>query len=119
MLAAAFLAAGMGMLGMGNGSVFQLVPQRFPDRVGIMTGIVGAAGGFGGFLLPSLLGYMKDRTGSFGSGFAVLACCFLAGVVALLYLKNVWRETWPAHAAERAGLISNSAIPDPAIYATE
>jgi len=119
MLAAAVLAAGMGMLGMGNGSVFQLVPQRFPDRVGIMTGIVGAAGGFGGFLLPSLLGYMKDRTGSFGSGFAVLACCFLAGVVALLYLKNVWRETWPAHAAERAGLISNSPIPDPAVYATE
>ncbi len=43
-LALAALAVGMGMLGMGNGSVFQLVPQRFPDRVGIMTGIVGAAG---------------------------------------------------------------------------
>ena len=32
-------------LGMGNGSVFQLVPQRFRQEVGIMTGIVGAAGG--------------------------------------------------------------------------
>ena len=35
---------GMGLLGMGNGSVFQLLPQRFTDQVGIMTGIVGAAG---------------------------------------------------------------------------
>src|SRR5437016_6449954 len=54
-----FLA--MGMLGMGNGSVFQLVPQRFPDRIGIMTGLVGASGGLGGFLLPSVLGAIKER----------------------------------------------------------
>ena len=52
----------------GQRIVFQLVPQRFPDSVGIMTGVVGAAGGFGGFMLPSVLGTMKDRTASFGSG---------------------------------------------------
>src|SRR5437667_451531 len=53
----------MGMLGMGNGAVFQLVPQRFAKQVGVVTGLVGAAGGFGGFLLPSLLGAIKYRTG--------------------------------------------------------
>ena len=37
------------LLGMGNGAVFQLVPQRFPERIGLVTGIVGAAGGLGGF----------------------------------------------------------------------
>src|SRR5215472_14222412 len=58
-LAVALLVLIMAMLGMGNGSVFQLVPQRFPGRVGILTGIVGAAGGLGGFLLPSLLGTFK------------------------------------------------------------
>ena len=110
------LAAGMAMLGMGNGSVFQLVPQRFPDRVGILTGIVGAAGGFGGFLLPSLLGAVKDRTGSFGIGFAILTASMMAGVVSLLYLKGVWSRTWTAHAAVRAGLTPPA--PQPAnVYA--
>src|SRR4051794_27169869 len=79
-IALAFLAAGMGLLGMGNGSVFQLVPQRFAERVGIMTGIVGAAGGLGGFLLPSVLGFLKDKTGSFGIGFTVLALAMMSGV---------------------------------------
>ena len=45
----------VGCLGMGNGAVFQLVPQRFASRMGIITGIVGAAGGLGGFFLPSIL----------------------------------------------------------------
>ena len=52
----------MGMLGMGNGAVFQLVPQGFSKHIGVITGVVGAAGGLGGFLLPSVLGAIKDRT---------------------------------------------------------
>jgi NNP family nitrate/nitrite transporter-like MFS transporter len=115
--ALSFLAVAMAMLGMGNGSVFQLVPQRFPDRVGILTGIVGAAGGFGGFLLPSILGSVKQATGSFGIGFAVLAAAAFAGIAALLYLKNVWRRTWPASAACRAGLRQTADEPAE-VYAT-
>jgi NNP family nitrate/nitrite transporter-like MFS transporter len=104
-VAVGLFAVLMAMLGLGNGSVFQLVPQRFPDRVGIITGLVGAAGGLGGFLLPSLMGLLKDRTGTFSSGFTVLACLFLSGVAALIYLRNIWRQTWPAAAAERAGVL--------------
>ena len=48
MALAAFIA-GMLALGMGNGSVFQLVPQRFRREIGVMTGLVGMAGGIGGF----------------------------------------------------------------------
>src|SRR5262249_47951001 len=44
----ALMFVAMGMLGMGNGAVFQLVPQRFPKEIGVITGIVGAAGGIGG-----------------------------------------------------------------------
>ena len=64
----ALLFAAVGLLGMGNGAVFQLVPQRFPDRMGIVTGIVGAAGGLGGFFLPSVLGATKDRPARTASG---------------------------------------------------
>jgi NNP family nitrate/nitrite transporter-like MFS transporter len=104
-LAMALLVGAMAMLGMGNGAVFQLVPQRFAGSVGIMTGLVGAAGGFGGFLLPSLLGTVKDRTGSFGIGFAVCAIAAFSGTMALLYLGRVWREKWPEASAVRAGLL--------------
>lgn len=107
--ALALLTLAMAMLGMGNGSVFQLVPQRFPDSVGIMTGVVGAAGGFGGFLLPSVLGMMKDKTGSFGVGFVIVAAAVMLGACALLYLGRVWRKTWTPQAAELAGLISGTA----------
>jgi NNP family nitrate/nitrite transporter-like MFS transporter len=117
-LVLALLAMGMGLLGMGNGSVFQLVPQRFAERVGIMTGIVGAAGGLGGFLLPSLLGFLKDKTGSFGIGFAILALAMMCGAISLLHLKNVWRETWPVGAAQRAGLIPQEIEQDARVYAT-
>ena len=62
----------MAALGMGNGAVFQLVPQRFAKEIGLMTGIVGAAGGFGGFFLPTLMGWVKQHTGSFGPAFWIL-----------------------------------------------
>jgi len=117
-IAVGLFAVLMAMLGLGNGSVFQLVPQRFPDRVGIMTGLVGAAGGLGGFMLPSLMGFLKERTGTFSSGFSVLAFTFLSGLAALLYVRGVWRQTWPTAAAERAGLLTGQAV-ETAAYATE
>ena len=61
----------MATLGTGNGSVFQLVPQRYRTEIGIVTGIVGAAGGLGGFFLPTLLGVVKDTAGTYAVGFGV------------------------------------------------
>ncbi|MDO8455030.1 MAG: MFS transporter, partial [Sulfurimonas sp.] len=49
----------MANLGMANGAVFQLVPQRFGKDIGIMTGIIGAAGGFGGSALINTFGWSK------------------------------------------------------------
>lgn len=105
--AVALLVVAMALLGMGNGSVFQLVPQRFPDRVGLLTGLVGAAGGVGGFLLPNVLGQLKDRTGSFGTGFYSCSGAVLLGFAALLYLGPVWKRQWTTDSAVRAGLIRN------------
>jgi NNP family nitrate/nitrite transporter-like MFS transporter len=59
-------------LGLGNGAVFKLVPTFFPTSTGAATGIVGAAGGLGGFFPPLVLGIVKDATGEF-----VLAFVFL------------------------------------------
>lgn len=50
------LMIGMAALGMASGAVFQLVPLRFRREVGATTGMVGAAGGLGGFFLAQILG---------------------------------------------------------------
>jgi NNP family nitrate/nitrite transporter-like MFS transporter len=96
----------MAMLGMGNGAVFQLVPQRFPDRIGILTGLVGAAGGFGGFLLPSLLGAIKDRTGQFSWGLYLCAAAFLLAAGSLLQVGTQWHLRWHPACVNRAGIFS-------------
>jgi NNP family nitrate/nitrite transporter-like MFS transporter len=63
----------MSCLGMGNGVIFQIVPQRFPQEMGTLSGVIGATGGLGGFFLPSLLGLLKGVTDTFSAGFAVYA----------------------------------------------
>jgi NNP family nitrate/nitrite transporter-like MFS transporter len=88
---AVLLFSVMGLLGMGNGAVFQLVPNRFPTEIGITTGIIGAAGGLGGFLLPNLLGSMKEMTGGFGGGFLIFALVGgFGGAAALAYASRAW-----------------------------
>lgn len=93
------LVAAMACLGMGNGAVFQLVPQRFSSEMGIATGVIGAIGGLGGFLLPTLLGGMKQATGSFGPGFAILALAAGGASILLQTLvafRSPWRRSWRA-----------------------
>ena len=105
-MAVALLVVGMALLGMGNGAVFQLVPQRFPERIGLVTGVVGAAGGLGGFLLPSLLGMVRDATGSYSAGLYGFAAAFLAGTMVLLELGIRWSQRWDVSAVQRAGVYS-------------
>jgi NNP family nitrate/nitrite transporter-like MFS transporter len=68
------------MLGLGNGAVFKLVPQHFPTEVGVVTGLVGALGGLGGFFPPIVLGILKQSTGSYTVGFLLLALFALAAL---------------------------------------
>lgn len=82
----------LGGLGVGNGSVFQLVPQQFPSRVGAITGLVGAAGGVGGFLLPFLLGGLAGATGTFAPGFA----CFAVAAAGAAWSIDRSRAAGPA-----------------------
>lgn len=68
-------------LGFGNGVVFQVVSCRFQGIMGTASGLIGAAGGLGGFLLPTSFGWLKDFSGTFSSGFLVLGC--VSGLAAL------------------------------------
>jgi MFS transporter, NNP family, nitrate/nitrite transporter len=100
------LFVAVGCLGMGNGAVFQLVPQRFSGRMGIITGVVGAAGGLGGFFLPSILGAAKDATGTYASGLIVVSVAFVAGAVMLLELGSRWTTRWQPGAIKQSGVFS-------------
>ncbi len=90
--ALAALIVGMTMLGMGNGAVFQLVPQRFGRDVGLMTGLVGMTGGVGGFYLAASLGYAKQFTGSYAFGFVVFAGLALAAWAGINAVRLRWRQ---------------------------
>ena len=90
-----FVAA-MLVLGMGNGAVFQLVPQRFRKEIGVMTGLVGMAGGVGGFYLASSLGYSKQMSGNYQIGLLIFAGLAIVAFMGLTSVKTRWRTTWGA-----------------------
>ena len=96
-----FVAAMLG-LGTGNGAVFQLVPQRFFREIGVMTGLIGMAGGVGGFILAAGLGTIKQHTGDYQLGLWLFASLGLLAWVGLNNVKRRWRTTWGASSLSSA-----------------
>ena len=92
-MALAVFVIGMLALGMGNGAVFQIVPQRFREEMGVITGLVGMAGGVGGFYLASSLGYSKQLTGSYQLGLLAFAGLCLTALLGLTWVKRRWTVT--------------------------
>lgn len=90
--AASLMVMAVAVMGFGNGVVFQVVSDRFPKQIGMASGLIGAAGGFGGFLLPSWLGLLKDVTGTYQSGFLLFA--MLALVALLSVVLTIRRSRW-------------------------
>jgi NNP family nitrate/nitrite transporter-like MFS transporter len=101
-MAACVFVLAMLSLGTGNGAVFQLVPQRFRKEIGVMTGLVGMAGGVGGFYLASSLGYAKQLTGSYQAGLVVFASLAIVALLGLTFVKKRWRTTWGSAAMTSA-----------------
>jgi NNP family nitrate/nitrite transporter-like MFS transporter len=77
-------------LGLGTGAVFKLVAHWYPGDVGAVTGVVGAAGGLGGFFPPLVMALVRSITGSYALGFVLLA---VVAVACLLVLAAVDRGT--------------------------
>ena len=101
--------------GLGNGSTFQLVPHRWKGKTGLLSGIVGAAGGIGGFYLPVIMGIAKESTGSYQMGFAtfgVLATCAFGLLVAL-------RSQWLRWAVVTMSGATHGGVRIAAVHATE
>ena len=91
----------MANLGMANGAVFQLVPQRFGKDIGIMTGIIGAAGGLGGTALIKTLGWSKGAFDGYSAGFMIFAGVVLVALMGISFVKTRWRTTWGIAAGGR------------------
>ena len=72
-VAVVLMVVAVGVMGIGNGVILQLASEWFPKQIGLASGIVGAAGGIGGFLLPLWLGTLKEVTGSYRTGLWVFA----------------------------------------------
>lgn len=97
-----FFMMAMMAMGMGNGAVFQLLPQRFQREIGTLTGLVGMAGGVGGFYLASSLGLSKQWTGDYRAGFIMYALLGACAFGILFRVKFRWRATWGAPEVARA-----------------
>lgn len=91
-----FLITATAALGMASGAVFQLVPLRFRKHVGAVTGIVGAAGGLGGFFLAWVLGQSKQMTTGFVLGFFIFTALSILSIYGIQKVKSRWRTTWGA-----------------------
>ncbi|MFC8922435.1 nitrate/nitrite transporter [Cellulosimicrobium sp. NPDC057127] len=84
-------------LGASSGATFALVAKVAPpDKVGGVTGLVGAAGGLGGFIPPLIMGAVYQLEGDYGIGFALLA---LTGLATLLFTLGPVRRGARARSA--------------------
>ncbi len=94
-----FGALGMAAaIGLGNGAVFKLVPEHFPRSVGAVTGLVGAAGGLGGFFPPLVVGLLYEASGTYAWGFVLLcvSSLFCLGISLRRHPVVLIEETVPA-----------------------
>lgn len=66
----------------GKASVFKYIANDYPGNIGVISGIVGLAGGLGGFLLPILFGALVDLTG-------VRSSCFML-LYGVVWVSLIW-----------------------------
>jgi NNP family nitrate/nitrite transporter-like MFS transporter len=104
----AFLAMAAA-LGSGSGATFALVAKvTDPARVGGVTGLVGAAGGIGGFVPPLIMGYVYGRTASYGIGLMLLSVtAALTLVLTLTVVRTTASRAAPATTPPLGGIATS------------
>jgi MFS transporter, NNP family, nitrate/nitrite transporter len=86
--------------GLGNGATFQLVPHRWRDLTGLMAGVIGAAGGVGGFYVPVVTGIARQATDRYQLGFVAFGLVAAIACVTVVGLRREWLA-WARPAEER------------------
>ena len=81
---------------LGKASVFKYISDDYPDNIGVVSGVVGLAGGLGGFLMPIMFGALVDLTGIRSSAFMLMF-----GVLWVSLMWMYWTEVRPMDAARR------------------
>jgi len=100
--AAWLMGTAVAAMGFGNGVVFQVVSERFQDQIGMASGLIGAIGGLGGFLLPFWLGLLKDATGTYQSGLWLYAAvAVLVWMAVALIMRRTHRTPGELAASSR------------------
>ncbi|MBI5453436.1 MAG: MFS transporter, partial [Deltaproteobacteria bacterium] len=89
-----FLVVMAGGMGLGNGSVFQLLPLRFPYAKALTSGIVGEFGALGGAFIPIVMGYSMNITGSYSGGFIIYGASSIVALGFLLFFQRRWTKSW-------------------------
>ena len=80
------------LLGFGNGVVFQIAATRFRHVMGTASGLIGAAGALGGFLLPTWFGMLKDLTDTFAGGFWALSVMAILASLSIPIVQGTIRQ---------------------------
>jgi NNP family nitrate/nitrite transporter-like MFS transporter len=101
--AVVLIVTAVAAMGFGNGVVFQVVADRLRNQIGMATGMIGAAGGFGGFLLPVWLGVLKDATGTYRGGFLLYVS--VSAAASLSVAAAMWRRRRRAAGHAHDGIV--------------
>ena len=81
-------------LGAGNGATFQLVPLRWPITTAVAGGMIGEIGALGGGVLPNVLGFSKQHTGSYRDGWIAYAALAFTILILMRVVSRSWTRTW-------------------------
>lgn len=87
----------------GKASVFKYISNDYPNNIGVISGIVGLAGGLGGFILPILFGLLVDLTGVRSSAFMLMF-----GIIWTSLMWMYFTEVRPVHAEKESNRKLNS-----------
>ena len=86
----------------GKASVFKYISDDYPHNIGVISGVVGLAGGLGGFVLPILFGALMDLTGVRSSAFMLMYGVVWVSLIWMYFTEVRRTEVMGPHAAPPA-----------------